>query len=150
MPKQRLRLAGFLPFRLSVLTNTVSSAIASGYAERFGIGIPEWRVIAVLAESSGLAAAEVAQRTVMDKVAVSRAAAALLDRRLLRRRVSRRDRRRSELTLTAAGRAVYGQIVPMALGYERALLRAITVTERRQLAAVLRKLQARAARLGIS
>lgn len=147
MPKLKLQLAGFLPFRLSVLTNTVSSAIAAGYAQRFGISIPEWRVIAVLAESSGLAAAEVAQRTVMDKVAVSRAASALLRRRLLRRQVSRHDRRRSELTLSAAGLAVYDQIVPMALGYEKALLTAITVTERRQLNAVLRKLQVRAMQL---
>jgi len=94
MPDSRLVLANFLPFRLSVLSNMVSSAIAAGYAERCGISIPEWRVIAVLAESPGLAAAEVAARTVMDKVAVSRAVATLLAKRHIHRSQSRRDRRR--------------------------------------------------------
>ena len=74
MPKPvALQLENFLPYRLSVLTNLVSSAIAGAYRERFGLSIPEWRVVAVLANSPDLSAAEVAQRTAMDKVAVSRA-----------------------------------------------------------------------------
>lgn len=148
MPELKLQLGDFLPFRLSVLTNMVSGAIAAGYAERCGISIPEWRVIAVLAETPGLSAAEVAARTVMDKVAVSRAVAALLRRRLIRKLQSRRDRRRSALRLNPAGRAVYRTVVPMALGYERALLATLSVTERRQLDAALRKLLGRAAELG--
>ena len=68
----------FLPYRLSVLSNTVSSAIAAAYFMNFGLTIPEWRVMAVLAANPGLSAAEVTARTAMDKVAVSRAVAALL------------------------------------------------------------------------
>lgn len=67
-----LDLEHFLPYRLSVLSNTVSTALAGAYARRFGLSIPQWRVIAVLARTPGLSAAAVAERTAMDKVAVSR------------------------------------------------------------------------------
>ena len=75
-----LDLEHFLPYRLSVLSNRVSDAIARVYSERFALGVTEWRVMAVLGRYPDLSASEVAQRTAMDKVAVSRAVARLLDR----------------------------------------------------------------------
>ena len=115
MPKPVLLLENFLPYRLSVLTNLVSTAIAGAYRERFGLSIPEWRVLAVLANSPDLSAAEVAQRTAMDKVAVSRAVRALLKTARLERRMAHTDRRRSVLRLTAAGRLVHAGSPPSRL-----------------------------------
>src|ERR1700754_4084535 len=69
----RLHLEHFVPYRLSVLTNIVSMSIAEAYEREFGLSIPQWRVIAVLARYPDLSAIEVAERTAMDKVAVSRA-----------------------------------------------------------------------------
>src|SRR5689334_12108617 len=97
-----LELDRFLPYRLSVLSNIVSTAIAGAYQDRFGLTIPEWRVMAVLAMNPGLSAAEVAQRTAMDKVAVSRAVASLLKERRIAREMARSDRRRSLLKLAPA------------------------------------------------
>src|SRR5687768_15252034 len=110
----RLQLDKFLPYRLSVLANVVSTAIAGAYAQRFGLSIPEWRVLAVLADAPNLSAAEVAQRTAMDKVAVSRAVASLLRARRIERRIARSDRRRSVLRLSGSGQRVYAQVVPFA------------------------------------
>ena len=76
--KARLDLDRFLPYRLSVLSNRVSSAIARQYSDRFGLSIPEWRVMAVLGGSPGLSARDVAERTAMDKVQVSRALESLV------------------------------------------------------------------------
>ena len=73
--RPELNLDRFMPYRLSVVTNRVSSAIAQHYSQRFDLSIPEWRVIAVLGQSPGLSARQVAQRTAMDKVQVSRAVA---------------------------------------------------------------------------
>jgi DNA-binding MarR family transcriptional regulator len=143
-----LALERFLPYRLSVLTNLVSSAIAGAYAERFGLTIAEWRVMAVLGRDPGLSAAEVGDRTAMDKVAVSRAVARLTRARRVARKVARVDRRRCVLELTAAGRAVYGEIVPWALAYERRLLEALSPAEANRLDVMLAKLHARAATLG--
>ena len=81
-----LDLEHFLPYRLSVLSNRISQAIAAATrARRFGIGVTEWRVIAVLGRYPGLSAGAVAARTAMDKVAVSRAVARLLERELVER-----------------------------------------------------------------
>ena len=151
MPKdarRRLRLDEFVPYRLSVLTNTVSAAIAGAYAERFGLSIPEWRVLAVLALEPGLSAATVAERTAMDKVAVSRAVSGLLRTRRLVRGFANADRRRSVLRLSAAGEQGYWRVVPFARRYERRLLADLTRTERGQLDALLAHLQARALALG--
>ncbi len=83
-------LEDFLPYRLSILSNRVSRAIAARYAKAFDLTIPEWRVIAVLGRRPGLTAKEIAEATEMDKVAVSRAVARLT----AKRRVTARERPR--------------------------------------------------------
>lgn len=148
MPKHVLRLEDFLPYRLSVLTNLVSTAIAGAYRERFALAISEWRVLAVLANCADLSAAEVAQRTAMDKVAVSRAVRSLLKSARLERRIARADRRRSVLRLTAAGRRVHRQVAPVALAYERALLQPLSDAERVALDRTLDMLLGRVLRIG--
>ncbi len=135
-----LDLEHFLPYRLSVLTNRISQTIAATYAERFAIGITEWRVIAVLGRHPGLSANGVAERTAMDKVAVSRALARLMARDLVQRDTHDGDRRRSVLELSAAGYRIYDEVVPLALARERQLLAHLDPGERRQLDALLDKL----------
>lgn len=143
-----LELDRFLPYRLSVLSNIVSTAISGAYEKRFGLTIPEWRVMAVLATTPGLSAAEVAQRTAMDKVAVSRAVASLLRERRIVRQTARADRRRSLLRLSAAGRKVYAQVVPVALDYERDLLAPLSLKDREVVDRAIRILLGRAAEIG--
>jgi DNA-binding MarR family transcriptional regulator len=143
-----LQLENFLPYRLSVLTNLISTAIAGAYRQRFGLSIPAWRVVAVLANSPDLSAAQVAQRTAMDKVAVSRAVGALLREARLERRVARADRRRSVLRLTTAGRHVHAAVAPVALAYERSLLKSLTRAERIALDRSLHILVGRAMQIG--
>ncbi len=143
-----LELDRFLPYRLSVLSNIVSTAISGAYEKRFGLTIPEWRVMAVLAMTPDLAAAEVAQRTAMDKVAVSRAVASLLRQRRIVRRTAHADRRRSLLRLSQAGRRVYAQVVPVALDYERDLLAPLTQKEREVVDRAVRILLGRATEIG--
>lgn len=125
-----LDLEHFLPYRLSVLSNRVSAAIAQAYSERFGLGITQWRVMAVIGRYPDLSAGEVAQRTGMDKVAVSRAVAGLLEDGRLERDTHGDDRRRSVLRLSAEGERVYREIVPHALEFERRLLGGMPPEER--------------------
>ena len=108
----RLHLEHFVPYRLSVLTNIVSMSIAEAYEREFGLSIPQWRVIAVLARYPDLSAIEVAERTAMDKVAVSRAVQGLLAARRLVRAYDSGDRRRSRLRLSGAGQSVYRRLRP--------------------------------------
>ena len=138
-----LELADFLPYRLSVLANRVSRELSGLYAERFGIAIPEWRVIAVLGQREDVSADYVCAQTDMDKVTVSRAVARLIVKRYVRRRSLPEDRRCSMLNLTAAGRRVYGDIVPLARDYERGLLDTLSQPERTALEHALAALEAR-------
>ncbi len=137
-----LALEAFLPYRLATLSNRVSRAIAALYSERFGISIPEWRVMAVLGERPEISANAVAERTAMDKVAVSRAVRRLLAKGLIERHFAPDDRRRSVLALSAAGRRVYDEIVPLARAFEARLLAALTHEERAILSLLLAKLEA--------
>ncbi|MGO3127345.1 MAG: MarR family winged helix-turn-helix transcriptional regulator [Luteimonas sp.] len=137
-----LDLEQFLPYRLSVLTNRISRGLADIYSERFGISVTEWRVIAVLGRYPGLSANGVAERTAMDKVAVSRAVARLLERALIEREMHDSDRRRSVLELSEAGYAVYDVVVPLALEYQRNVLAPLDDAERAAFAAMMAKLEA--------
>ena len=135
-----LELERFLPYRLSVLSNTVSLAIADLYERRFALSITEWRVMAVLGRYDGLSAREVAERTAMDKVAVSRALARLIDAGRVRRATATHDKRQSVLRLTPQGWKVYDEVAPLALEHERRLLAHLDADEQRWLMRILDKL----------
>lgn len=128
-----LNLSEFLPYRLSVLSNTISESIARRYRNEFGLSVPQWRVMAVLAQAPGLTAKAVGERTAMDKVAVSRAVSALVDAGHVARRTSERDARSSALTLTENGEAVYERVAPLALAFERDLIAALEPHEKEAL-----------------
>jgi DNA-binding MarR family transcriptional regulator len=121
-----LILENFLPYRLSVTSHSVSTNIARVYEKRFGVSIPEWRVIAILGRYPGLSAVEVADRTLMDKVAVSRAVTRLIKNGRIDRQFADADRRRSILNLSDEGRRVHNEIAPLALQFERELLQDVS------------------------
>jgi len=114
-----LKLDGFIPYRLSFTSNLVSDSIAATYEALFGINIPEWRVIAWVAEVGAITQQDICDRSRMDKTSVSRAAIALTHRGLLERRANAQDRRSRLLGLTPAGEALYAAIAPKALELER-------------------------------
>jgi DNA-binding MarR family transcriptional regulator len=130
---QALELEKFLPYRLSVLAQLVSESLHDLYAEPFGLTVTQWRVMAALGRFAPLTASEVGQRIVMDKVAVSRAVAGLMKRDLIERATDLSDRRRASLRLSAKGRAMHAQIVPLALNYEAELYLALSPEERETL-----------------
>lgn len=136
-----LELERFLPYRLSILSNTISQAIADDYQRRHDLTVTEWRVMAVLARFDGLSAREVAERTAMDKVAVSRALARLVAAGRVARAVHDDDRRRSVLSLTTTGWKLHAAIAPMARAREREVLAKLDAEERRWLKRILDKLQ---------
>jgi DNA-binding MarR family transcriptional regulator len=130
-PAQALELEKFLPYRLSVLAQIVSESLHDLYAKPFGLTVTQWRVMAALGRFAPLTASEVGTRIVMDKVAVSRAVAGLMKRKLIERATDRVDRRRASLKLSAKGRAMHAKIVPIALGYEARLYKSLSPEERR-------------------
>ncbi len=136
-----LQLEHFLPYRLSILSNTISQQIANDYQRRYDISMTEWRVMAVLARFEGLSAREVAERTAMDKVAVSRALARLVAAGRVHRDTHDGDKRRSVLNLTDAGWDMHDEVAPMARAREREVLARLDPDEQLWLERILDKLQ---------
>ena len=141
---QTLKLDEFLPYRLSIASNAASDAIASGYRTLFGLRIPEWRLVAVLAEGGAMSQQALCGRTRMDKVTVSRAAIALAERGLIQRGVNPEDQRSHLLTLSQEGWALYEQVAPKALEFERRIFETFSDQEREQLGAMLERIEAAA------
>jgi DNA-binding MarR family transcriptional regulator len=142
-----LRLDAYLPYRLSVASNAVSGLIARAYQDRFGLTIPQWRLICVLAEDGGLTQVQLVARMVMDKVTVSRAAQGLLKRRLVARSDHHADGRSHVLALTAEGAGLHAEIAPLALAYEAALIAGLAPEEVALLKRLLTRLQSAAGSL---
>ena len=143
-----LRLENFLPYRLAVLSNTVSTTVARAYDKRFSVSIPEWRVIAVLGRFPGLSAVEVAGRTLMDKVAVSRAVTKLIKNGRIDREFADADKRRSILHLSEEGKQLHDEIAQLALQFERDLLQGFSEEEVETLNSIMERLLARASLIG--
>jgi DNA-binding MarR family transcriptional regulator len=135
-----LKLDHFIPYRLSVASNAVSSRIAESYRKRFGLKIAEWRLIAILAESDRMTPQGLGEATRMDKISVSRAAAALVERGLVSAEANSADRRSHFLKLTPDGRSLYAEIAPAALAMEAELLVTFSNEEKATLDALLRRL----------
>ena len=146
-PAETLELDAYLPYRLSVASNAVSGLIARAYQDRFGLAVPQWRLICVLAEDGPLTQVQLVARTVMDKVTVSRAAQYLLGRHLITRSAHHADARSHVLTLSPQGERLYAEIAPMALAYEQALISGLSRGEVEDLKRVLLRLQAAATAL---
>lgn len=145
-----LQLHTFVPYRLSIASNTVSDVIASAYRALFGLNIPEWRLVTVIAEHDGITQQDLGEATRMDKVTVSRAAMSLVKRGLATRAPNHGDKRSHLLSLTKEGRALYAQVAPKALALEDAVLADFDRDEIATLVAMLERLEAAALRLADS
>jgi len=137
---ETLELSAFLPYRLSVLSNRASQGIAALYEDRFGISLPQWRIMAVLGNLPDISARELAKQTAMDKVAVSRSVKKLLTAGLLERHFAAEDKRRSVLALSEKGQDIYQQVVPLAIAWEREFLETLNPDELQQLDLLISKL----------
>jgi DNA-binding MarR family transcriptional regulator len=142
-----LKLEEFLPYRLNVVASLTSQALSRVYAERYGMGIPEWRVLVTLGQFGTMTGKAVGAHSHMHKTKVSRAVALLERRDLLARRANEADMRESLLSLTPAGRAIYDELAPGALEFGRRLMEVIDPVDRGPFERALAKLTHRSAQL---
>ena len=134
------RLADFLPYQLSVTSNAVSSLIAERYRSRFGLKIAEWRVMAILGDAGSATQRELTEATLMDKVAVNRACKVLEERGLVMRQPNADDGRSHLLELTDEGRAIHGEVMPLARAMEAEIFATLDAAEIDQVQDLLRRI----------
>ena len=140
-----LKLEEFLPYRLNVCATLVSQSLSRIYAERYKIGVSEWRVLVTLGQFGMMTAKAIGTHSHMHKTKVSRAVAVLERRKLLVRRANRADLREAFLSLTATGRDIYDDLAPMALDFVRRLLETVDAADRAALDRALKTLSERSA-----
>ncbi len=138
----RLDLFRFVPFRLNRLAAEVSTALAIEYQERYGLDIPEWRVLATLGfRNEACSAQYIAHCTRTHKSTISRAVTALMKRQLVERVENADDRREFRLRMTQKGRALYQKLIPRLLRKEQEILSCLSALERKDFAHVLGKIE---------
>jgi DNA-binding MarR family transcriptional regulator len=138
----RLDLFKFVPFRLNRLAAEVSSALAAEYQARYGLDIPEWRVLATLGFRNDACSAQyIAHCTRTHKSTISRAVTALMKRQMVERVENADDRREFRLRLTRKGAALYEELIPRLLRREQEILSCLSAQERKNLALLLGKIE---------
>ena len=138
----RLDLFGFVPFRLNRLAAEVSSALSVEYATRYGLDIPEWRVLATLGFRHDACSAQyIAQCTRTHKSTISRAVTALMQRQLIERVENEDDRREFALRMTPKGKALYEELIPRLKGKEQEILSCLSAQERKEFSSALGKIE---------
>jgi len=135
-----LLLNQFIPYRMVNLANRISDSCATIYQHKFGISIPEWRILARLGESGSQNSSDLARLTLMDKSKVSRAVKALDEKGYLLKKRDVSDNRATFLSLSEQGQSLYHQIAPDALDWEGKLLTALEVAEYGDLMRIISKL----------
>lgn len=138
-----LSLEEYLPYRLAVTSAKVSGLIAKAYETRFGLTIPQWRLLAVLNEHAPLSQQDLVNRTLMDKVNVSRTVSSLITRGLVTKKSQDNDKRFQSLKLTKEGQSVVDEIIPVAKELENSLLGTFSKEEILSLDGLLRALWTR-------
>ena len=142
MAKTPLDLFRFVPFRLNRLAAEVSAALSVEYQERYGLDIPEWRVLATLGFLNGACTAQyICHCTRTHKSTISRAVTTLMRRQIIERVANEDDRREFALQLTRKGRALYEELIPRLLRKEQEILSCLSAQERKNLAALLGKIE---------
>jgi DNA-binding MarR family transcriptional regulator len=138
----KLDLFHFVPFRLNRLAAEVSSALSSEYRERYGLDIPEWRVLATLGFRNDACSAQyIAHCTRTHKSTISRAVTALMTRQLIERVANEDDRREYSLRMTRKGQALYEELIPRLLRREQDILSCLSARERKDFALMLGKIE---------
>ena len=138
----KLDLFKFVPFRLNRLGAEVSAALSSEYRERYGLDIPEWRVIATLGfRNEACSAQYIAQCTRTHKSTISRAVTSLMERQLIERVENADDRREFRLAMTRKGTALYEELIPRLLRREQEILSCLSAQERKEFTRLLGKIE---------
>ncbi|ALQ10156.1 MULTISPECIES: MarR family winged helix-turn-helix transcriptional regulator [Pseudoalteromonas] len=136
----KIDLATFLPYQLTNVATRVSNDFAEVYQTKYGLNIPQWRILANLAQYGQSNAKDLCTQANMDKSTVSRAVKVLIDKGLVKSELNAQDKRAALLVLSKAGQSLYENIAPDALNWEKQLLSTLTNEEYGVLVSIFEKL----------
>jgi DNA-binding MarR family transcriptional regulator len=133
-------LEDFLPYKLSILSQSVSRLFENEYRTRFGLSMNEWRVLVIIGAHAPISAKNICTRTLFDKMTVSRTTLSLKAKKLVSSKSNEDDARITLHTLTPSGQNIYDEIIPIAKTYEKALIKQLSTTEHESFCAIIDQL----------
>lgn len=136
-----------LSSRLLRLSNTLGLYSSRRYRSQFGVTLPEWRVLSIIALQRTTSARDISLTLATDKAWVGLTVQKLERRGFVRRVSDKRDARRTLVSLTKQGQQVHDAIMLNALRRQKRLLSKLKDDEAQSLIASLDKLQAEAERM---
>lgn len=137
-----LAVGDFLTTVVNLASNAIRRTITLPYAQQFGLSMSEWRMLSVLAHAGELSFAELVARSATDKAQVSRTLRVLQERDLVAVRNQAGGGKKLDCLITPAGRALYDQVMPVARRAQAAMIRHLTLQERRVVYGAMKKLRA--------
>ncbi len=133
---------GTISHRMMRLINLIAKPFFARYAQEHDLSINEWRVVMLVAAHPGLSMSEIATRSGMLLMNVSRAVRRLERMGRIKRGPDPADGRRALLTLTARGQALHDRVTPAARRSEQAVRALLDPSEEAELSRLLDKLLA--------
>jgi DNA-binding MarR family transcriptional regulator len=140
--RRRLNFDTDTTFLIVALANKLSASATQTYMRHFGVGVMEWRVLAMVAVYPGVNAKRISEVSGVDKSSISRAANTLVRRGYLVATEDHSDNRRSLHVLTKAGYALHNRIYGATIARTRRLLTGFSDREQQQLQKYLHRLTA--------
>ena len=136
-----------IPFLVSALGNKISAQASNTVRDELGIGLMEWRILALLAVENEATPARIGQVAGVDKSVVSRAAASLEHRGLITVTPDPAANRQTRLAMTDAGGEMHDRGIAVSYVRNEQLLEGFTAEERELLAAFLKRVTANLANI---
>lgn len=138
-----LKIDDYVPAYLTFLANKLSSSASVAYRREFGIGITDWRIMALLAIEPWSVAGRICNIIGLDKAAVSRSVREMVQNGLVEVRTHENNQRRQYIALTPAGVELHDRVVKLAMDREQDLLTGFSTEERKQLIGFLSRMLSR-------
>ena len=139
--EEAFTLENFLPYRILEVAQGISRRISRVLHDEWDMSIAEWQVLASLARDGAVSVREIEPRTLLDTVAVSRAAKRLTDRKFIKRDVNKQDKRLVVLKTTKKGRDIASEIGHYVMDMEIDFLKGMNVQDRIRLSQLLKSLR---------
>ena len=133
-----LNLDTFLPYQLSILSQSISRLIATEYESKYGLTMNQWRCLVIIQSNQPITAKQIGDKTLLEKMAISRALKALNKRNLITSEKFEKDARSRVLKLTITGEKICDKVIPIAQNYERRLLKSLSNDQKLTLETIIK------------
>lgn len=133
-------LDSFVPYHLYRVTNKLNARLLKRL-KTMRINSSQWRVLSVLRAYGPMSIGQIVETTLLEQPTTSRVVAQMERVGHVARRLSDRDSRVAEISITSAGMEAFGAIVPAALKHQTLAFQDVSAKDMAVLLEILKKVE---------